>query len=274
MLDSLLQSTSSSSLCIEYANTFWNFPSSTSISKMGSIDTDDFEQRLQRFHVSATSHSLNYLPGYIANRHGDFREQGLEVTVSVPHPWDRVLDDLADGSPQAALGGIWMPSMYQNRHCNYTAFAQVANRTPLAIVSCETSHPFRFSDIVGRTVLMKGRNGASVGLFFKVLLRENRIDPQAVNDIQDLDGTMLPKLFVGGIGDYLVMEYLSARALFAAHSSKLQIAQGAMSDAGDIPWSVYYCQSSTITSDTMNAQERFCVALAQGMNWVLGHDTD
>jgi hypothetical protein len=50
---------------------------------MGSIDTDNFEQRLQRFHVTATSHSLNYLPEYIANRHGYFREQGLEVYETI-----------------------------------------------------------------------------------------------------------------------------------------------------------------------------------------------
>lgn len=92
------------------------------------------------------------------------------------------------------------------------------------------------------------------------------------NYIQDLDGAMLSKLFVGGVGDYLVIDYLSARTLVAAHPAKLQIALGAVTDAGDSPWSVYYCESSTITPEASDAQERFCIALAQGMNRVLEHD--
>jgi len=62
---------------------------------------------------------------------------------------------------------------------------------------------------------MKGSNGASVGLFFKMLLRENCIDPQSVNYIQDLDGDMLGKLFLGGMGDYLIVDNLSARNLLS-----------------------------------------------------------
>jgi len=140
---------------------------------------------MDRFHITATGHSLNYLPEYIARRHGFFRAQHLEVTVTVPRPWDLVLDELADGTANAALGGIWVPSMYLNRGQKYTAFAQVANRAPLALVArvkqTKSSSPFCLQDVVGRTVLMKGSNGASVGLFFKMLLRENDIDPQSVN---------------------------------------------------------------------------------------------
>lgn len=242
---------------------------------MGSIAIEDVERPLQRFHITATGHSLNYLPEYIAQRHGFFHDQGLQISVSVPQPWDKVLDDLADGSAEAALGGIWVPSMYRDRSCNYTTFAQVANRAPLAIVSRKGSpHSFRLSDTIGRTVLMKGSNGASVGLFFKMLLRENGIDPKTVNYIQDLDGAMLSKLFVGGMGDYLVIDYLSARTLVSTYPSAIQIALGTVTDAGDVPWSVYYCPSSTITPDVLDAQERFCIALAQGINWVLEHDAE
>lgn len=242
---------------------------------MGGLILKKAEQPpLQRFHVTATGHSLNYLPEYIAQRHGFFAAQGLDVTVSVPQPWDRVLDDLADGSADAALGGIWVPSMYHNRGYNYTAFAQVANRAPLAIVSRKTpsNTPFRLSDTIGRTVMMKGSNGASVGLFFKMLLRENNLDPKAVNYVQDLDGAMLSRLFIGGMGDYLVIDYLSARTLVSKYPEKVQIAHAAVSDGGDIPWSVYYRPTSSITTDILDQQERFCTALQQGMDWVLSHD--
>lgn len=242
---------------------------------MGSIGLECFQRPLQRFHVTATGHSLNYLPEYIARRHGYFHAQGLEVSASVPSPWDRVLDDLRDGSADAALGGVWVPSMYYDRACTYTAFAQVANRAPLAIVQrVNPTKPFELQDTVGRTILMKGSNGASVGLFFKMCLREQGIDPKSVNYIQDLDGAILSELFVGGMGDYLLIDNLSARLLVTRHPEKVAIARESVVEMGDIPWSVYYRETSTITPDVLDAQQRFCTALAQGMAWIMSQDAE
>ncbi len=228
---------------------------------------------MQNFHVAATGHSLNYLPEYIAHRRGFFAEQGLEVTVSVPRPWDLVLQELRDGSAAAALGGVWVPSMYRDRVRPYTAFAQVANRAPLALVGRAGGGDFSFSGLRGRTVLMKGSNGASVGLYLKMLLREQGIDPREVDYIQDLDGVMLADLFAGGMGDYLLVDNLSARALVERHSG-LRVVFEAVSDGGDIPWSVYYRETDTITPEVLDAQERFCFALHQGMEWILEREAE
>jgi len=94
---------------------------------------------MDHFHITATGHSLTYLPKYIAQRHGFCRAQHLEVAVSVPRPWELVLDELADGTADAALGGIWVPSMYFNRGQKYTVSAQVTNRAPLALVGRATT---------------------------------------------------------------------------------------------------------------------------------------
>lgn len=227
-----------------------------------------------RFHITATGHSLNYLPEYIAHRHGFFREQGLDVTVTVPKPWDRVLDALADGTADAALGGVWVPSMYHGRVREYVAFAQVSNRAPLAIVGRRAAGAFTLADTANKTVLMKGSNGASVGLYFKMLLRENGIDPNSVRFVQDLDGAMLGDLFAGGMGDFLVVDNLSARTLVTRHADEIAIKLETVSEGGEIPWSVYYRQISTVTPAVLDAQERFCVALGKGMDWVLEHDAE
>ncbi len=88
---------------------------------------------MQSFHISATGHSVNYLQQYVATWQGFFAAEGLSVTASVPNPWDRVPDDLGCGKAQAALGGIWVPSMYFGRAQRYTPFAQVSNRAPLPL---------------------------------------------------------------------------------------------------------------------------------------------
>ncbi|KAJ5669175.1 hypothetical protein N7462_010245 [Penicillium macrosclerotiorum] len=227
---------------------------------------------MQPFHLTATGYNLNYLPEYIALRHGFFREQGLDVTVKIPTPWDGVLDELADGSAMMCLGGIWVPSMYRGRVQNYTVFAQIANRCPLALIRRTSDKSFRLPDLAGRTILMKSGGGASVGLFFKMLLRENGIDARSVDYIQDLDGVMLGDLFQGGMGDYFVTDNLSAQAMVARNPDVTIAMQ--MVTQGDIPWSVYYRETATITPEILEAQRRFCIALQKGIDWVLQHKAE
>jgi NitT/TauT family transport system substrate-binding protein len=227
---------------------------------------------MQPFHLTATGYNLNYLPEYIALRHGFFLEQELDVTVKIPTPWDGVLDELAQGRAEMALGGAWVPSMYRDRVQNYTIFAQIANRCPLAIIQRSTSVAFKLTDMAGCTVLMKSIGGASVGLFFKMLLRENGIDPRQVDYIQDLDGVMLGNLFQGGMGDYFITDNLSAR-IMAARNPNVSIAMECVTQ-GEVPWSVYYQETEKITADLLDAQRRFCLGLRKGIEWVLAHDAE
>ncbi|KAL1889657.1 hypothetical protein Sste5346_008776 [Sporothrix stenoceras] len=225
---------------------------------------------MQTFNLTATGHNLNYLPQYIARRHGFFQEQGLELVTKIPTPWDGVLDALAAGEADMALGGIWVPSMYRERVENYTVFAQIANRCPLALLKHGSADEFKLTDVAGKTVLMKSGGGASVGLFFKMLLRENNIDARAVDYIQDLDGVMLGNLFQGGMGDFFVTDNLSARAM-VEQNPNISVAME-MVTQGDVPWSVYYRETATTTPEVMDKQRRFCLALAKGIDFVNNTD--
>ena len=230
------------------------------------------DQMVQLFPLTATGYNINYLPEYIALRHGFFREQGLDVTVTIPKPWDGVLDDLADGTADLALGGIWVPSMYRHRVESYTVFAQIANRSPLALLKRGPREGFKLADVAGHTVLMKSGGGASVGLFFKMLLRENGIDPKSVDYVQDLDGIMLGDLFQGGMGDYFVTDNLSAQAM-ATRNHDVSVAMEMVSQ-GDVPWSVYYRKTAELSPQMLDKQKRFFIALSKGIDWVLQHDAE
>ncbi|MFT8246799.1 ABC transporter substrate-binding protein [Roseomonas sp. BN140053] len=224
---------------------------------------------MQRFHVSATGHSLNYLPEYVARWQGFFAEEGLNVSASVPSPWDLVLDDIGAGRAEAALGGIWVPSMYLGRGPRYTPFAQVSARAPLALVGRRGAPAFSWEALPGKVILMKGSNGASVGLFIKMLLREHGVDPVRVGFVQDLDGKMLAQLFAGGMGDYLVVDSPSALTLEAAGGGVVATVLAA--SGGDVPWSVYYAPGESDAA-RLAVQRRFVRALGRGMDWVLAHE--
>jgi len=116
---------------------------------------------------------------------------------------------------------------------------------------------------------MRGSNGASVGLFFKQILRENQIDPRDVGFIQDLDGAMLAELFIGGMGDYLVIDVPGARAMEARGEGFVvdELAQS----AGDVPWSVYYDKvlpSGEAQERQTEPQAKFVAGLTRAMAWI------
>lgn len=238
---------------------------------MGSQATNE-DKPLRPFNLTATGYNINYLPEYIALRHGFFRDQGLDVSVTIPTPWDSVLDHLAEGSADLALGGIWVPSMYRNRAKDYTVFAQIANRCPLALLARVPREEFHLSDVTGRTVLMKSGGGASVGLFFKMLLREKGVDARSVDYIQDLDGVMLGTLFQGGMGDYFATDLLSAKVMAEKDPNVFVVME--MVSQGDVPWSVYYRETGPFTAEALDLQSRFLVGLRKGIDWVLEHDAE
>lgn len=221
---------------------------------------------MQRFHISATGHSLNYLPEYVANWQGFFADEGLAISVTVPSPWDLVLKELGSGEADAVLGGIWVPSMHHGRGAVYTPFAQIAARAPLAIIGRERAEEFDWSKLPGKVISMKGSNGASVGLFIKLLLREKGIDPVSVGFVQDLDGALLSRVFRGGMGDYLVIDYPSALALEASGGGHVVAPLAIV--GGEVPWSVYYAEGEGDDA-RLDTQTRFARALGRGMNWIL-----
>lgn len=82
----------------------------------------------------------------------------------------------------------------------------------------------------------------------------------------------LGDLFQGGMGDYFVTDNLSALAL-AERNADVSIAME-MVKQDDIPWSVYYCETTAVTPQLLDAQKRFCIALEKGIQWVLQHDAE
>jgi NitT/TauT family transport system substrate-binding protein len=188
--------------------------------------------------VSATAHGVNYLPEYVAREHGIFARHGLDVPYRPRNPWDGVMHDLADGSADLALGGLWVPAMYAGNGRNFVAVAQLNDRFPMCIVTREPVGDFTLSWLLGKTVLAPGQGGGAPGEFTRGLMREAGLEPYQARFIHDLSMQMFVELFVAGLGDALITDLGTATELErsgAAHISFRHAAAG-----GRMPNSVYY----------------------------------
>jgi NitT/TauT family transport system substrate-binding protein len=226
---------------------------------------------LEEFRISATGHSLNYLPEYLATKLGYFEAEELTVTATVPSPWTRVLDDLDCGSADAALGGIWVPSMYHRRGKEYKVWAQVSARCPLALIAraSRAESLFDLSELSGRVVLVTGGNGASPFIYFRSVLDRAKVADSDMTFVHDLATPMLTELFTGGMGDYLLVDVLTAEKVASSGTGK--IVYYFAESAGGVPWSVYYSPLQPDGSVDPRVQ-RFTRALARAMAWILSHE--
>ncbi len=82
------------------------------------------------------------------------------------------MHDLADGSADVALGGLWVPAMYAGNGRDFVAVAQLNDRFPMAIVTRDPVEDFTLSWLLGKTVLAPGQGGGAPGEFTRGLMRE------------------------------------------------------------------------------------------------------
>lgn len=186
-------------------------------------------------------------------------------------PWARVLNDVNEGKAQAALGGIWVPSMYWSRVRNYRAFAQLGNRCPLVLVSRSPDENFKWESLKNKIVLVPGGNGASPYMYLSGLLKQADFDLTNATFIHDLATPMLAELFEGGMGDVLITHPLIAEKMIqnkvGYHMADL------VEIGGPVPWSVYYTLPELLDRDE-NLYGRFTLAIERATKWIREHDAE
>jgi NitT/TauT family transport system substrate-binding protein len=194
--------------------------------------------------ISATAHGLNYLPEYYARASGGFEAAGIDVVAKARDPWTGVLDDLAAGSADLVLGGLWVPAMYADKARGLVAVGQLNARFPMALVSREPVPEFRWSWMAGHTVLVPGAGGTAPYEFTAGLMREAGVEPAATRFVRDLSTDMLVELYRHGLGDAILVDLLSATTLAADGVGVISARLAEL--GGPMPNSVYYTRRDRV----------------------------
>lgn len=201
---------------------------------------------MESLRISATAHTVNYLPEYYANATGAFANLGLEVTAQERNPWPGVLDDLVDGTADVGLSGLWVLAMYAGRARDLVAVGQLNARFPSILVTREPVLGFDWSWMEGKTLLVPGATGATPYHFAAGLLREAGSDPGDTFFLRDLSMGMLAELFEAGLGDAILADVVTALELNRRGAGELT--SKLTTDAGPMPNSVYYVRRDRLES--------------------------
>ena len=213
---------------------------------------------------------MNYLPQYLAEDLGYFKDVDIYVTNDVPTDWTQVLRDVNSGKAQAALGGIWVPSIYkQHRIKDYAPFAKVSSRCPMVLVGRKPVKEFAWKDLEGKQILCPGGNGISPYMFLEGCMRENGVDMSTVRWVHDFTAGMLFEGFQTDWGDIIVLPPHMAEQLIV--SGKGYELCDLARYGGPVPWSVYYGLPELLERPDQLAG-RFTAALQKGVDWIRTHD--
>ena len=199
---------------------------------------------MDELRISATANGLNYLPEYLADVTGIFRDADLTVTSWDCDPWTGVLDDLDSGNADLALGGLWVPGMYAGSPRRVTVIGQVNHTCPKVVLAREANPDFTLADLVGKVVLAPGAGGSGPYAVTAGLIREAGVAIDDVTFVRDLSGPMLVELFTAGLGDAIVLDLVTAIEL--VRSGRGHVVYRHLDSGGLMPNSVYYCRTDRV----------------------------
>lgn len=216
---------------------------------------------MDTLNISATANGLNYLPEYVADLGGLFAERGLAVTAVARDPWTGVVEDIASGAADLALGGLWVPAMYAGTPRELAVVGQLNNAFPMAIVARTATEPITLDQLAGLTVLAPGAGGSAPYEFTAGLIREAGLSPASTRWIRDLSTAMLVELYQAGLGDAIILDLVSAKEVVAAGRGRIVFEH---LSAGTMPNSVYYCMAARV-DELSDRIDRFMDGIATAM---------
>lgn len=217
---------------------------------------------MENFVVTSTGWNPNYLPHNIADHLGYFDEVNLRVVRRPQDPWEGVLDDLASGAADIALGGSWVPAMYHGIGNDFAIVGQMIGRYAALLMTRDRLDAFDWSWLRGRTVLIPGTGGTAGYTYFTGMMREHGIDPAQVNFVRDLTGHMLTELFVGGLGDAIFIDPYTSFML--ERDGVASIACSLAPISGPVPSSTFYARRDRL-DDIGDRLGRFLTATQRAM---------
>lgn len=222
---------------------------------------------LTKVKVAEVTHSVFYAPQYIALEKGFFKEEGLDVELTLTSGADNVMAAVLSGDADIGLSGSEATIyVYNQGEKDYIkTFAQLTQKDGSFLVSRENIKDFKVEDLKGKYII-GGREGGMPEMTLEYALKQKGINPKKDLTIDtSIDFASMAGAFIGGTGDFVALfEPLATKVVNEGYGYK--VAQlGTLTD--NIPYTAYNAKTSYLekNKDTIKAFER---AIQKGLDFV------
>lgn len=214
---------------------------------------------LRQLVIAEPVHLIGYLPLYVAQREGYFKEQGLDVKV-IQATGGTHVTAVISGSAWGVLGGVDSNALGNKGNSDpVTAVANCVNRANVYLVAKKGMAPKSSSQadlkafLKGKTIVA-GRHGGSPNLLTRYLMIKLGLDPEKdVRLMEPGDAATVVSMLQNGNGQI-------------GNGAEPQICDGIekgvweepfykFTDLGDYSYSVFGVKKSTIQNDPQTVQK-------------------
>ena len=227
----------------------------------------DKKNDLEKVKVAEVTHSIFYAPQYAAISNGYFKENGLDIDLTLASGADNVMAAVLSGDVDIGLSGAEATIyVYNSGEKDYVkTFAQLTQKDGSFIMSRNKIDNFTLNDLKGKYVI-GGRIGGMPEMTLEWVLKENNIDPN--NDLTidtSISFASMSGAFIGGVGDFVT--------LFEPTASKLEnegygyVVASLGSLGGVVPYTAYNAKTSYINNNP-EVIEKFTKAIKKGIDFV------
>ena len=220
--------------------------------------------------LAEVTHSIFYAPMYVAIENNYFKEEGLDIDLTLVSGADKVSASVISGDSDIGFAGLEATIYtYLGGQEDYLVnFAGLTKRDGQFIVS-RTKEDFNLNKLKGKEILV-GRINGMPSLNFINALDNEHINKDNININYNVDYANLSSAFISGTGDYV--------NLFEPNATKLEkeglgyIVASIGKYSGEMPYTTFFTKKSYLNNnkDTIN---KFKKAINKGLKYVQENDS-
>ena len=143
------------------------------------ITKNNANEELHKIQLNEVTRSVFYAPQYVAISKDFFKEEGLKLEITTGQGADKVMTAILAGQSDIGLCGPEAAIyVYNEGKEDYVeVFAQLTQKDGSLLVSKEKTDNFKWTDLIGKTII-PGRKGGVPYMTFEYVLKKNGINPQ------------------------------------------------------------------------------------------------
>jgi NitT/TauT family transport system substrate-binding protein len=214
-------------------------------------------------------HTPFYTPLAAGVALGHFRDAGLDVAAVPAATFGKpTIDALLGGDIEISLGGLMRSFELADRTGQIVVhFAEVCSRNGFFLLAREPRPAFRWSDLVGKTVLSFAEAPTPWQCMLTVL-RRHGVDPAQVKIERHRPGPEAVAAFLAGTGDFLEQPQPVIERLLTEGRGHLVASMGEAT--GPVPFSSYMTTPAFLAREP-DVIARFTRATYQTQRWLASH---
>lgn len=217
--------------------------------------------------VAEVAHTIFYAPAYVAIKNGYFKENNINIDLTLTAGADKVTAAVLSGDVDIGFCGSEATIyVYNSGEKDYLVnFARLTKRDGAFLVSRKKYKNFKLSDLKGKKVI-GGRKGGMPEMTFEWALKENGINPK--EDLEIDTSVAFPAMegaFISGDADFVTL--FEPNALSVEKQGLGYIVGYVGKWSGEVPYTAYNAKKSYIKNNK-DVIDGFKKAIDKGLKHV------